>query len=212
MYQHPNNPNNPTQPLRPIRPTRPPQNPNKSIALLAGGAVLAFALAVGVHFLPLGQPTQPPTAATHHTAVVAVTVASSLADTPTPGTTPTLPPTDTPTPTPQPTIAPTVAPTATQPVPTATAQPSFHTCTSQGCSNPYGFILRLDPGINWADWQNVYTVPASFCSYFHCIDNLSAMGGYIVVCQDGIMSTAGGYSQVCSNDGGIYSQLEERKP
>lgn len=100
----------------------------------------------------------------------------------------------------------TVPPTRSTPTPKPTAAPSFHTCTAQSCSNPWGFVLGCACGNMW---QPVSIAPSGFCSWFACIPNFSAGSGNILECGDGLMSHAlpGNCAGHDGSNGGLYVEV-----
>jgi hypothetical protein len=100
----------------------------------------------------------------------------------------------TPTPSPAP-----VAPA--QPVPAATSTPvappaaSTTASTCGAPSNPWGYTF--------CGGSPVTVPPANFCSVFTCIQSFwDSTNGYVVQCQDGMFSHAGGRQGACSRNGG----------
>jgi hypothetical protein len=63
-------------------------------------------------------------------------------------------------------------------------------------SNPYGYNLCGTGG-------HVTDPPADICNYFPCIENFGNSNGYMVECNDGMYSTAGGYSEACTDHDGM---------
>ena len=115
-------------------------------------------------------------------------------------------PTSTPTPTPTPTLRPTPAPTpvptrAPTPAPTHSATPKPATANLCGApSNPWGYNFC-------GNGAYIYSPPASFCSWFRCINNFPNGVGYVVQCSDGMFSKSGGRQGVCSYHGGYKQAL-----
>jgi hypothetical protein len=62
--------------------------------------------------------------------------------------------------------------------------------------NPYGYNLC-------GTGSRITDPPADICSYFPCIENFGNSSGYMVECNDGMYSTAGGYSEACSDHDGV---------
>ena len=112
--------------------------------------------------------------------------------------TPIVTPTATPTatPTPRPTNTPTPRPTATHP-----AKPAQTPKTCSGAVNGNPWCYNFTPG------SLIYSPPASFCTYFACIQSFWNGSGYVVECQDTMYSKSGGHSGSCSHHGGNLRPL-----
>ncbi len=65
--------------------------------------------------------------------------------------------------------------------------------------NPWGY--------NFVPSNLIYSPPASFCSYFSCINNFPNGRGYVEECQDGMYSKSGGIRGSCSYYGGDLQPL-----
>jgi hypothetical protein len=62
--------------------------------------------------------------------------------------------------------------------------------------NPYGYNFCGTGG-------HVTDPPAGVCNYFSCIENFWNGSGYMVECGDGTYSMSGGYSEACTDHGGV---------
>jgi len=51
--------------------------------------------------------------------------------------------------------------------------------------------------------------PGDICSYFACIPNFPEGRGYVVVCQDGMISRSGGVQGACSQHGGVRTEVRQ---
>ncbi|ADD40099.1 hypothetical protein [Stackebrandtia nassauensis] len=62
--------------------------------------------------------------------------------------------------------------------------------------NPYGYNYCGTGGV-------VHDPPGDICFYFECIDYFDEGKGYMVACDDGMVSMSGGRSGACSYHGGV---------
>jgi hypothetical protein len=95
----------------------------------------------------------------------------------------------------------TPAPSATL-VPLISPRPQF--AAAGECrpyhGNPWGYDFCAE--------RLVTSPPAQFCDYFKCIEGFwSTLQGYVVECENGEFSRAGGYPGVCGYHGGIRRTL-----
>ena len=105
------------------------------------------------------------------------------------------------------------APTTTVPAATVTsastttiASTSTTTASANLCgapANPYNYSYCSNSG------TMIYSPPSNVCSYFQCIDNFFNSTGYMVECQDGTVSMAGGFSDACTDHGGVELTVYE---
>lgn len=91
---------------------------------------------------------------------------------------------------------------------TAQAGSSTHTVfyhatsTDDAPSNPWGYNFNSDGG------NYIYEAPANFCRYFKCLQPFGTTNdGFVVECQDGKFSHAGGTPDACMHDGGVNRAL-----
>jgi hypothetical protein len=49
--------------------------------------------------------------------------------------------------------------------------------------------------------------PEGVCGYFPCIDNFNQGRGYMVVCNDGMVSMSGGIQGACSSHTGVRADV-----
>jgi hypothetical protein len=101
--------------------------------------------------------------------------------------------------------APTVTVTALRPAGTVAATTTVTAAPGPLCgapANPLGLhycaqgALVLDP-------------PGDICAYFACIPNFPEGRGYVVVCQDGMISRSGGVQGACSQHGGVRTEVRQ---
>ncbi|RIV36019.1 hypothetical protein [Micromonospora radicis] len=113
---------------------------------------------------------------------------------------------------PKPTRAPAVKPTTATPRPTpTTARPAPTTTPPKpkpttkspapkkvdlcgAPQNPFGY--------NFCGGSYIYAPAAGVCQYFSCIGNFSNGKGYMIQCNDGMVSMSGGRPGSCSHHGG----------
>jgi hypothetical protein len=63
-------------------------------------------------------------------------------------------------------------------------------------TNPYGYNFCGRGGL-------IYSPKPDICVYFECIGNFGNSPGYMIQCDDGMFSTAGGRQGACSQHGGV---------
>ncbi|GAA0403483.1 hypothetical protein AB0875_09565 [Micromonospora gifhornensis] len=92
--------------------------------------------------------------------------------------------------------APRPAPTSASPKPKPTTKaPTPKKVDLCGApQNPYGY--------NFCGGSRIYSPAAGVCSYFSCINNFSNGKGYMIECNDGMVSMSGGRPGSCSYHGG----------
>ncbi|MEU4545248.1 hypothetical protein [Nonomuraea dietziae] len=98
------------------------------------------------------------------------------------------------------TTGPTVTVTAT-PTTTTTGTPDPNGCGAP--SNPYNLHYCQDRG------EQVWDPPTDVCSYFRCIDAFDEGTGFMVVCNDGMVSMSGGVQGNCSQHTGQKAEVRE---
>ncbi|PWU48554.1 hypothetical protein DLE60_34140, partial [Micromonospora globispora] len=100
-------------------------------------------------------------------------------------------------------VTPSVRPTSTR---TGGSRPSPSTSPSPSpgdlCGapkNPYGY--------NYCGGSRIYAPAEDVCSYFTCVDNFWDGNGYMVLCNDGLVSRTGMGSQPCAGHGGTKQDV-----
>ncbi|HEY3868231.1 MAG TPA: hypothetical protein VGM10_07760 [Actinocrinis sp.] len=67
-------------------------------------------------------------------------------------------------------------------------------------ANPYGYNYCGSGG-------KITSPPQDICDYFSCIDYFQKGNGYMVECEDGMVSMSGGFSEACNDHGGVKQQV-----
>jgi hypothetical protein len=168
---------------------------NSSVTPMATGASGNIVVAASVGSSPTGtsaSSTATATSTTHGAGVV-------------PGATPPLTPTSAPT-SPSSTASPTSGPTAAPETPTPGRTPT----PPRPTPTPTPSCQRVDNNpwcYNFTPGTLIYSPPATFCNYFHCVPGFWNGTGYVDECQDGLYSHSGGVAGDCSANGGVQQSL-----
>ncbi|GAB3434307.1 hypothetical protein [Flindersiella endophytica] len=166
--------------VRPVAPV-PPQRRAPRTAVIAAAVVATVLAGLGFFWLRTTYQNAPAAAVNPVTVTSQATAAGTKAR-PTPATTRTTPAE------PGPTATPTT--TAAEPTPDST---SAGLCGAP--DNPYDY--------NFCDGSLEYDPDPQVCEYFTCIVDFSSGRGFLVLCDDGMISLWGGFRGVCGEHGGV---------
>ncbi|GFJ92194.1 hypothetical protein [Phytohabitans rumicis] len=171
-------------------------------ARLGPGVLVAAAVTAILLLCGIAVALAPPSPQTSDTPQADSTTTTGRVSSALPTSTPAAPPTSPP-PVTAPTTPPRQPPRLCRPARPQPSRPEAHPFLpyAQGCqpvrapSNPYGY--------NYCSRGSRITDPKpDICSYFDCIDNFWNGKGYMIECDDGMVSMSGGRQGSCSYHGG----------
>jgi hypothetical protein len=171
--------------IRPVAPI-PPERKSPRAAVAAAAAVVAIVLAgLGFFWLRTNVQNAPAAAVNSVTVTSHATAAGSRA-----------------TPTPTATRMKTAEPGPTATPTTTDGDPTPGSTRAGLCGapdNPYGY--------NFCGGSLDYDPDPQVCEYFNCIVDFSSGRGFLVQCDDGMISLWGGFRGVCGEHGGVRQEV-----